>query len=90
MDTSNNNNTNNPSGTHHSPLFHPSIIATSLGGFVIGKSSSSAVDKKKMLKPEQVGEERMHQTFNATGNRDHEDLKRKRESYAIELRKKKK
>lgn len=32
----------------------------------------------------------MHETFNAISSKDHDDLKRKREAYAIDLRKKKK
>jgi hypothetical protein len=90
MDPSNNN-TNNPSGTYNSQIAHNVPIANPSGeAFMFGKASSSALDKKKKLKPEQVGEERMHQVFNASSNKDHDDLKRKRESYAIELRKKKK
>jgi hypothetical protein len=59
--------------------------------FVIGKSKADGNDKKKKKKPEQIGEERMKETFGiGLGNKDQDDLKRKREEYAINLRKSKK
>ena len=42
-------------------------------------------DKKKTKKPEEVGEERMKNTFNIAGGsaKEHDELKRKREDYAV-------
>ncbi len=66
-------------------------IGSDLEGFSIGKGGKPEGEKKKKLKPEQKGEERMKETFNYGGNSgQHEDLKRKREEYAVALRKKKK
>jgi len=56
----------------------------------MGKGANPQQDKHKKKKPEQIGESRMQQTFNVQGSKDHDDLKRKREEYAVNLRKKKK
>jgi nucleosome binding factor SPN SPT16 subunit len=60
--------------------------------FVMGKSKQPEKDKKKAKKPEEVGEERIKSTFNIAGasSKDHDELKRKREDFAVQLRKKKK
>ncbi len=56
---------------------------------MFGKSSKGDTDKKKKKNVEEQAEERMKQTFNVgTGAKDHEDLKRKREDFAVQLRKK--
>jgi hypothetical protein len=55
--------------------------------FNLGKSSSSAVDKKKGKHDH--AEQRIKETFNIGGGADHHDeLKRKREDFAVQLRKK--
>lgn len=60
--------------------------------FVLGKVAKADADKKKMKKADDVAEERMKATFNVGGgtSKDHDELKRKREDFAVQLRKKKK
>ena len=60
--------------------------------FVMGKSTKADKEKKKTKKAEEVGEERIKSTFNLAGasSKDHDELKRKREDFAVQLRKKKK
>lgn len=51
---------------------------------MFGKSSKADADKKKKKNIEEMAEERMKQTFNVgSGAKDHEDLKRKREDFAV-------
>jgi hypothetical protein len=51
----------------------------------MGKSTKAVKDKNKTKKPEEVGEERMKNTFNLAGGstKEHDELKRKREDYAV-------
>jgi hypothetical protein len=57
------------------------------GGFTFGKSTTSASDKKKGKHDH--AEQRIKETFNIGGGAEHhEDLKRKREDFAVQLRKK--
>jgi hypothetical protein len=60
---------------------------TSEGGFTFGKSSTTTSDKKKSKHDH--AEQRIKETFNIGGGADqHDDLKRKREDFAVQLRKK--
>ena len=70
----------------------PTQNTESDSAFVLGKVAKSEADKKKMKKADDVAEERMRSTFNVGGgtSKDHDELKRKREDYAVQLRKKKK
>lgn len=62
--------------------------------FSLGKvqnKGGQANNKKK--KPEDIGADRMKEVFNVGGGgkgTEHEDLKRKREEFAVQIRKKKK
>jgi hypothetical protein len=52
--------------------------------FVFGKSSKPDGDKKKKKNAEEMAEERLKQTFNVgSGSKDHDELKRKREDFAV-------
>jgi len=52
--------------------------------FVFGKSSKADHDKKKKKTGEEIAEERLKQTFGVGGaTKDHDDLKRKREDFAV-------
>ena len=57
-------------------------------GFQLGRSSTSEADKKK--KNLNRAEEHIKSTFNFATAGEQDDLKRKREEYAVQLRKKKK
>ena len=67
-------------------------MASTDAEFVLGRSAKTEKDnsKKKTKKPEEVGEERIKSTFNIAGGstKEHDELKRKREDYAVQLRKK--
>ena len=55
----------------------------SADGFQLGRSAVTELDKKKK-KLENHAEERIKQTFNLAGSaKEQEDLKRKREEYAV-------
>lgn len=58
--------------------------------FTLGKSDKNDKDKKKTKKPEEVAEQRIKDTFNiaAGSSKENDELKRKREDYAVQLRKK--
>jgi hypothetical protein len=57
--------------------------------FAIGRSDTQT-QKPKVKNMDELAEERMRQTFNVgAGTKDNEDLKRKREDYAVQLRKNK-
>ena len=57
------------------------------GGFTFGKSTTSLNDKKKAKHDH--AEQRIKETFNIGGSSEHhDDLKRKREDFAVQLRKK--
>jgi len=51
----------------------------------MGKSQKSDADKKKKKKPETVTQERIEKQFNihGAGGKDQDDLKRKREEFAV-------
>ena len=52
--------------------------------FVFGKSSKADHDKKKKKNADEMAEERLKQTFNVGGgSKDHDELKRKREDFAV-------
>ena len=57
-------------------------------GFQLGRSSTTEADKKK--KNLNRAEEHIKSTFNFATAGEQDDLKRKREEYAVQLRKKKK
>ena len=60
---------------------------TTEGGFNLGKSTASTADKKKGKVDH--AEQRIKDTFNIGGSAEHHDeLKRKREDFAVQLRKK--
>lgn len=50
--------------------------------FVFGKSSKADQEKKKKKTGEEIAEERLKQTLGG-GTKDHDELKRKREDYAV-------
>ena len=54
----------------------------------MGKDKNAEVEKKKKKKAEDIGEERLKNTFNvgATGSKDNDEHKRKREEFAVKLR----
>lgn len=59
--------------------------------FEIGKSGKTDDKQKKKKKNENVAEDRIKEHFNLNAsNKDHDELKRKREDFAVQLRKKKK
>ena len=51
--------------------------------FSMGKDAKAEADKKTKKKPEQVAEDRLKETFNLGGVAGGEDLKRKREDFAV-------
>jgi hypothetical protein len=51
--------------------------------FSMGKDTKADADKKTKKKPEQVAEERLKETFNLGGVAGGDDLKRKREDFAV-------
>jgi hypothetical protein len=55
--------------------------------FSFGRTPSQ-IEKKK--KPEEIAADRVKQTFNMAREGEADDLKRKREDYAVQLRKKQK
>ena len=59
--------------------------------FEMGRSGKNETDKKKKKKNENIAEERIKQTYNLSApTKDQDELKRKREEFAVQLRKKKK
>lgn len=58
--------------------------------FAFGRSAKPDGDKKKKKNAEELAEERLKQTFNVgAGAKDNDELKRKREDFAVQLRKNK-
>ena len=53
--------------------------------FNLGKDKQIEVEKKKKKKADEVGEERLKNTFNVggTGQKDNDEHKRKREEFAV-------
>jgi hypothetical protein len=59
-------------------------VTPSESDFTFGKAKLVEATQKKFKKPEDVGVERMKETFNVgAGSKEHDELKRKREEFAV-------